>query len=152
MAENDILRLLDETKELLGRLPSHRPVKKLPGQKSDQPYNYSTPVRKTIVLSFLVPADFSEDYDDLVHLYGEAAFNAQNYPYPKLEILHGHEKGTPCAAPHFCHHYRYRPENTCSPSFVQQFYLKWRKLYTANIPLAKPSNDVPEFKVSDFKL
>lgn len=135
--DSDILRLLDDTKELLGRFPN----KKQTVAKSDKPYPYSSPVRKTIVISFLINHDWPYAPSELTHVYDpeECLRISAEFAEPNI-ILHGHPEGIPCAAPHFCHHNGYRPTTTDSPTFVQQFHMKWKELYSVSqFVMSEPS-------------
>ena len=82
---------------------------------------------------------------DLVHhLYEEIPEVPTNYA---TTIIHGHEKGVPCAAPFFCHEYGYRPDETHFPEFHRVFYQKWPQYGQArNIRPSAPSS------LSDLKL
>jgi hypothetical protein len=103
--------------------------------------SYRRPERSDLYVSYLAV----QPCRDLVkHNY---LYIPENPGYKITNIIHGHEKGVPCAAPFFCHEYGYRPDETQFPEFHRVFYQKWPQYGQArNIRPSAPSS------ISDLKL
>ena len=99
---DDILRLLDEVKLLLGQKP-----------------DYSTPKRVLIFYEFL------SDRSKFMPYLHEYEFEDRIMHPVKAKIRHGHKYDQLCAAPCFCHDAIYRPKVTDHPLFIKNFYAKW---------------------------
>ncbi len=103
--------------------------------------SYRRPERSDLYMSYLAVQPCR---DVVIHEYGLVPDVTTNYA---TYIIHGHEKGVPCAAPFFCHEYGYRPDETQFPEFHRVFYQKWPQYGQArNIRPSAPSS------LSDLKL
>mgnify|MGYP001186252695 CR=1 FL=1 len=123
MQQINILRLLDEVKELLGAKP-----------------DYHTPKRKFTFLEFLERDDYDKQDDFLTYnSYADEALLS----HPDA-ILHGHTSKEVCSAPHFCHRRGYLPSAADHPIFVKNFYMKWANLYAPKNIMYAPNQDRKE--------
>ena len=96
--------------------------------------SYRRPARSELYMSYLAV----QPCRDLVHhLYLEIPENPLDNA---TTIIHGHEKGLPCAAPFFCHEYGYRPDETHFPEFHRVFYQKWPQYGQARVT-NRPANN-----------
>jgi hypothetical protein len=106
--------------------------------------SYRRPERSDLYVSYLAVQPCR---DVVIHCYEKIPNISIDMVYSYTVIIHGHEKGVPCAAPFFCHEYGYRPDETQFPEFHRVFYQKWPQYGQArNIRPSAPSS------FSDLKL
>jgi hypothetical protein len=84
------------------------------------------PCRAFVSFIFLTPLGWKQEHD-LQHYYNfvPKAPYVDGWHY----IVHGHDKWTPCATPHYCHLVGFKPGPEYNPSFRRMFDLKWKDKY-----------------------
>lgn len=100
--------------------------------KDKEAFKGIVPLRRMVFYTFLTDVDTL--HVNLEHIYLTALQLMKKngdvkYIVNSLSVLHGHTSDIPCAAPHFCHQYGYKPKMTDNPAFIQTFNNNWRWLY-----------------------
>lgn len=94
--------------------------------KETKQRDFVRPDRAFLYHSFLVPVGWKLPKEELYHYYGMV-------PRSSLisgpTVIHGHDKWTCCATPHFCHLYGFKPGPEYNPSFRKMFDRKWKVMY-----------------------
>lgn len=87
---------------------------------------FAQPTRAFVYFNFLTPVGWRQQWE-LQHFY-EVVPRSDLWT-DKHFIIHGHDKWTSCATPHYCHLINYQPGPEYNPSFRKQFDLKWKAHY-----------------------
>jgi len=104
--------------------------------KGKEAFKGVVPLRRMIFYTFLT--DESTPHLKLNHYYMTDKLEAGSSsdweflwgPFSvNKTVLHGHSADIPCAAPHFCHQFGYKPKVTDNPAFVAMFNTTWRWFY-----------------------
>ncbi len=89
--------------------------------------SFAQPTRAFVYFNFLTPVGWRQS-SPLEHYYNVVPKVGEYTPNRHL-IIHGHDKWTSCATPHYCHLINYQPGPEYNPSFRKQFDLKWKAHY-----------------------